>query len=721
MTLFKAAPGPAVRSDRLTWLVAAGAVAVAAALLLPSLGSYPGPALLVWEGPTADAFEEPMRTGVSALRFLAGRFLLEDGVFSEGGTALFFGPPAYSFLLASPSATALRLPSAIATLLAIAVAAWLAARHETRSTARVLPVLVALSPLVLYYGRYGSCIAGSLLAVWLALFACLEAVRQETPTVRHGLLAAAALCACALQYAPARLAALWLLGATVAALVLKARARPAAWKGLAALLALVGAFAVLQISTDHGRAFLRARGEQVFSLLDSPDFVSDVAGRRVEPGTLTLAEKTSVVLRLAGRKTGDLASLLAPRVPHPAGDEIVHGDPPRLPLLAAALAPFALWGAWISLRRVRELPQAMLLGLVAAIAVPLLLTNRVDAHRASILVVPLLVLTARGLAAAAESASRRGVPAVAIGLGGALVLTWVGLDLARSRNVSRTKRTLLSDLQTALASRPEPFALLVEGDHRDVTVARLALRARRPRPGQWPETSLPESVRLALRSSAVERRRNAIRDLERFATAQPVLLGPREFFREALAELGSAGFTVHDAAGREDDSLFWVSFRPPTTTNATAQDAKLRRVPLTSLEPIAVWGELVPPRFGMQWDGAPFALAGRETRTGIGLHAPASLTYAVPKGAIAFEAWTGFAPDAAECDRPATVVFEVRDGSGRLLQTTSLLTPKDGPRLVSVPVKGVEKLILRAGEGPDGRDCDHAAIGDAAFVFGDAP
>lgn len=136
---------------------------------------------------------------------------------------------------------------------------------------------------------------------------------------------------------------------------------------------------------------------------------------------------------------------------------------------------------------------------------------------------------------------------------------------------------------------------------------------------------------------------------------------------------------------------------------------------LGTLSPTSVEFGFAPPKTDRAWDDLPLVMHGVQYARGIGMHAPCSMSYAVPAGAAEFRALVGVSDGVRQCGR-ADVVFELRDQAGRVLASTEPLTPDQEPRELAVPLRGVTTLTLIAGEGRNGRDCDHADWVNAAFV-----
>jgi 4-amino-4-deoxy-L-arabinose transferase-like glycosyltransferase len=138
-------------------------------------------------------------------------------------------------------------------------------------------------------------------------------------------------------------------------------------------------------------------------------------------------------------------------------------------------------------------------------------------------------------------------------------------------------------------------------------------------------------------------------------------------------------------------------------------------VPVSALTPTKVDCAFAPPKMNRAWDDLPLVTGGVQYASGIGVHAPCALTFAVPPGVHGFGATVGLSDDVRNHEI-ADVVFELRDQDGRMLYDSGVLTPRDAPRRISIALEGVTSLTLVVGEGRNGRDFDHAHWVNAAFL-----
>ena len=145
----------------------------------------------------------------------------------------------------------------------------------------------------------------------------------------------------------------------------------------------------------------------------------------------------------------------------------------------------------------------------------------------------------------------------------------------------------------------------------------------------------------------------------------------------------------------------------------TARDGQ--PIPLSSLTPAKVDCGFAPPKMNRAWDDLPLVLGAVQYASGIGMHAPCAMSFAVPAGAKGFSALVGISEEVRTCTL-ADVVFELRDQAGRVLYESGVIMASDPPRRIEIGLSGVTTLTLAVGEGRNGRDCDHADWVNAAFL-----
>ena len=730
------------------YLVAA--IGMASLLLFWRLGTYAG-SLLIWEESVINGFADAFRAGQGVWAYARERFLWDNGLLSAGNTSLFYGAPTYAlFHVAGFSPWTLRCLAAVATLLSVAVCYLAMRRVFDRGIAVAASVLLSVNTSVLFYGRYGTSAAGTLLAVLLALWATWAFLASERQAWWLGPACGAALYLATLQYSPARLVVLVLLVFTPAAIVVQWRRF--SWRRAAGLLGLVVVLATvwrIEGRFDRQGDFLAARGEQVVTFLEHRDYIREFLGREIEPGMLTPFDKIELVTRVLETTVPEYLRLTLPAVnPAPPG-ALITVDPPPLPLYFAPLVVFVLWGLGMSLVRWRFWPYACVLSWAGATSLPLLLTTRVDAHRVALLVIPVCVWGALGIDRAVQVLDRSGVPrSVQHGLGWLLLamVVWADLNLLYA-SPARTQsafpyalhfgrypvlhRPVTADALAAdIEAIPGPVAVGMILDPRDRGWIQLALLQRMWLDPQRTSSVLPEGLVNDLRTGVVHSETAA--RVASVAHKETVLLAPAAFFPDLAAVLEPRGLRVtrhgrapvpfleidgrSAAAPRPDRSPRQAGSPDPAAVAQPTDVPSGARRWLSELTPTTVTYGFLPPKTDRAWDGGVIEMGDVTYRRGIGVHAWTRMTYAVPAEATAFEAVIGLADDTRECE-PAAVTFEVLDAAGQVRFASGLIVRGDAPFPVQVPVDDTPQITLVVTEGGNGRDCDHANWADAGFTM----
>ncbi|MGE0479544.1 MAG: NPCBM/NEW2 domain-containing protein [Phycisphaerae bacterium] len=138
---------------------------------------------------------------------------------------------------------------------------------------------------------------------------------------------------------------------------------------------------------------------------------------------------------------------------------------------------------------------------------------------------------------------------------------------------------------------------------------------------------------------------------------------------------------------------------------------------LATRRPISIeqgWGELGADR---TVDGNVLRLGGKSFRSGIGTHAPARLTYEIPRGARYFEATIGI-DDETGGHGSAAVSIRL---DGELAYESPLLVGGQRPVVVRLLLRNARQIELAADPTRDGQRFDHVDFADARFIFTDEP
>lgn len=463
--------------------VLAGAAVLAAVLLGADLGGYLG-RVMIWEHDTAWRFVQEIEAGRGIVRALADRLQWNLGLVSTGDDALLYGMGvrlAWSWL--PISVTSLRLPAALLAL-ACLPAAWLAARCAAgRTAATWATVAIAVAPPLLYYGRYGSSLSGSLLAVLLALAACCALVCPDRIGWWRGLVAGGALFIATLGYAPARLTVVGMLASVCLITVAQSWKDPRRLAGALALAVVVGAVCLGQLRLGRTSMFVDVRGEQIFRMTAQSGWLQDYLELELSPDQLDWSDRVAVAGRLLEDTIPQLGQTLGGTLAKdPVTDDILRTDPPRLPLYQPWALVFGAWGLAISCRRVTRPPHLLLLAAFGASIVPVLFTTRVDAHRLLMVVAPTVIWVGMGAAAALAAARSLGAPRILLQACGGAILILAAADSARllydpEPSVFSTAESVLAGTERARG----PVLVVAQLDFKDLGVVVLEAAERRRR------------------------------------------------------------------------------------------------------------------------------------------------------------------------------------------------------------------------------------------------
>jgi hypothetical protein len=551
-----------IGSRRASAVYLCAALLVAAALLLHDLagsgrplhrweasvvGGYPdiGPCTTALNATRAHCsvpfgFAHPFETGQSVLRYVTGRFVWDEGILSSGNTSLFYGAPTYALFHALGfSSWTLRFPAAVAMLLSIVVIYALARRFFGPVAGGAAAMLLGLNTCALFYGRYGSSPAGTVLAVLLAILATWLFLDHERPPWWAGALCAASLYAATLQYAPGRLVVLVLLG-LILLVVIGQRRRLSRQRvvGCAVIVALAVAVWAFEGWAGGQHAFLFGRGEQYFYMTKFPDYVASICPTCRELGETSPRAAQIELLRSWLHITGP--QYLAFIRPSVQNAPLRDWDVPMLPnLYYGPLCLFIVWGLGRSLRHWRSWRHAFLLLWVSGVSVTLLLTNRVDSHRIVLFVIPVSLWGALGIREAAHVMTEAMVPRALQHLFAAsLALTVASNDahlLWYPRFAQPAAGYVLAD---ELARVPGPAAVGALIDESNRGIVALAMLERERRDPARPGFFVSPAVLTALQQDGAA---PAAANLLDGAT---VILAPAGQFQAASAALQERGVSI---------------------------------------------------------------------------------------------------------------------------------------------------------------------------------
>ena len=371
-------------------------VAVALFLLI-RLDSYSG-VMLTWEGDVSKEMGVQLMGAVSPFSYFIKQLRWDDGLVSSGQNSFLYG--AFSYLLVYFNGFTLwnlRIMSVFWALLSVPLIYAIGKRFYGPRIAFFSTVLLLTNPLFLYYARYATSLSATLFCVLLSLYASLAILKEGRLRWHSGILTALVFFITTLHYSPARLCVIYFLGFISAAFIF----RRGLLKGdqIKAFIILILSCGIIFGAEKYAGSdthFLRARGEQIFEMLNSAGYIKDYIGVSKPFAELTSDQKKEVVLKILAISSENIAQLLNPSRsirPDYSGINTV-GDPPDLPLVYPFLIPFILWAFVFHIFRKRDYRRIIHVILPLWVFFVLLFTNRADDHRAFVLVVPLTFLAA---------------------------------------------------------------------------------------------------------------------------------------------------------------------------------------------------------------------------------------------------------------------------------------------------------------------------------------
>lgn len=716
-----------------SWWWLALALALAVAFLFADLGGYSG-WLMVWEPSVITGFSEALFAGKSPLAYAAGCLRWDHGLVSTGHHALLYGAPTYlAWHELGISVLTLRLTAAILAILSLG-AVWLLGRKSGSATATAAAVvIVAVNPALVFYGRYGTSLSGTLLALTMATVACHALVAARGGRWWLGLAAGGACVVATLGYSPARVVVvgeLFIIG-----MLLCRRSKRPPRSGVASLVIFVVFLAgwwVFEIHQGSAQWFVNARGEQVAGFLRHESTISEFLGREVAPEDVTMRDRIELTVRVVERTLPQLvANWTIPFSGRTTAQSVIQADPPQLPLYHGALLGFLVWGAMIGLTRPTSGISPFVFGWFAAISLPVLFTTRVDPHRLMLSLVPLALWTAVGVARGARTLAVCGLPRwLRMTFAIALTLAAASANSTFLYHRDPPRHRLAEAVLAEVGEIDGAIILGYDHDHRGRGLVELALLERMRHTGFGGPVNLPE---WALRGLVDHPQPTAaaVEAVLRDAARATVILAPEEPFAATVAALAERG--AHSSPRGAGDARFWRvdlsredAVRPSPMAGVADRIAPPSGESLTAdgrtIEPLAVAGHLevaygfAPPVLDAQWSGEAIEMGGKRYERGLGMHAWTRMVYRVPDHATHFVAVIGISDRTRTCSS-ALVTFEVRGENGEVLFDSGLVGSDSRPRRISVPVAGQNTVALVLTEAENGRDCDHGNWADPGFVI----
>jgi len=507
--------------------------------------------VLVWEGTVILNYFQELPT-LNLWKAFGTRLIWAQGLLSEGDRSLLYGFPTLYLLTLKSSLLSIRVFSVVYFLGSTLCLATLCKRFCSPTIGRIALFTFGLNELGLVFGRYGSSIAATLFGVVVAFLACASLVAR--PSISRGIFAAFSLYLATLAYAPGRIVVLILLAMTLVG-VIECRFRPLRLRIYVTLILCAG---ILVVCTAQGRFgyigdFSYVRGEKFSTMIESglwPDrLVEKWRAFRAENRPPNVVDYFSFGTSLVTEVTiPQMAQLLSPFDQAPAASRNFSYDPLSLELYAKPLYPFMLVGIlMVSRYASRWICNTLLVWLVVG-CLPILLTNRVDSFRTSILIVPLAVWAAVGIAEAINEARRARIPQSIVA--SFLVATVIGVTTIRATllHFPGVSPSATEVVITTLEPRFLRNATIgVENiDFRTLALTKIILLHREQHGMTNPTTIIQDgSYANLVKPEPSEDKTKALDDLARNLTpSNPLILGPYKVMAPSLAELSRRGFTV---------------------------------------------------------------------------------------------------------------------------------------------------------------------------------
>ncbi len=725
---------PAPKLGTALWIGVASILA--AFFLLADLGGYSG-SLMVWEPESMRGLVEAAKSDMSWPRFAASRLLWGEGLVSTGHDSLLFGSGTYAlWQLVAVSPTTLRLMSVLFAVACLPAVYWIGRVVGSLHVAAAALVVIAVNPVVLFYGRYGVSLTATFFAVLLLLGVFLRLLDPTREGWRHGLAAAAAAYLATLGYAPGRVVAV----VVVITALLYGTGR---WRRLTrdrrhmffVMVIVLAAVWLVQVAFDRSREFVTVRREHILTTDLPPKWVEELLGEDADPENLTLHQRLIMAKMVAGQELSNLKKVLSfpfVRSTHPW--LVLGGDPPEFPLAQGPALLFACWGFSLSFAIWRRRWPLLLVAAAAAASLPLLLTNRVDIHRMSLVVLPVGVWAAIGLVAASQVMRECRVPAAARHGVAAILLVLVAADNSTFLFYPQQQQPslLVAAVETEIASIPEPVAVGIANDHRsEGEIELFLLDRRRLDPGDRGELLWQETATALTEEDGPDAM--TIVQVEGMLHEATVLLAPRQDFDAAISDLHGRGMRAR-SIGDERTGMWRLDRLPrgtlptieiaepaldlnprPRRSRATPPRSDGQRLPLTEAEVRAVYYGFNPPQFATTRDGEPISIGGTSYGFGIRMDAWTHMLFEVPPDAVVLDSFIGFTDEVSDCDQ-ALATFEVWGEDHRRIFDSGPIRA-GMPRHIRVPLNHASTITLVVTEAGNGHECDQVLWAEPVFAF----
>lgn len=445
--------------------------------------------ILNWEGQVLRGFGAELDAGASLQKIILSRLLWENGLVSSGERSFLYGVFTHIVLLFTTFSTwSIRIVPLVSAFLCVPIIWQIGRRYFGVTVAFTACLLYLSNPAILYYSRYGTSLSSTVFCLLLALWSAIALFSSRRPPWWSGLTTGTAFFLTTLHYSPARLCVIFFTG------FIFAHTAFLRWEWtkekIAALMMLVltiGLVSALEYRFEGSDSFLNARGEQLFKLVQAPDWVKDQIGIRKSYLELDPDERTLLVKKLIKTTASQFLSVVSPLFGMKlkwSGISTV-GDPPALPLYFGPLLPFFLWGFLLKTFAGRQARWLIFTLWILSVGPVLLLTNRVDIHRAFVLVIPFIFFAAAGIQDFIESASPLlGHASVRITAGAAASALIMALPLVMLREDRASKvDSLTRNVASFAAGDERPVKIALGSDHKNCSWLEMLMVEKNRRTG----------------------------------------------------------------------------------------------------------------------------------------------------------------------------------------------------------------------------------------------
>ena len=506
---------------------------------------------LVWEATTINNFFAEL-SGVTVWNALRTRLLWAQGLLSEGDRSLLYGYPTLYLLKFKSSLISLRVMSALYFLGTALLLAAFCKRFFHPTIGLVVLFTFGLNEAGLLFGRYASSIAATLFSVAAALYVCAALIAR--PSVSKSLGAVLLLYIATLGYAPGRITVLILLGMTAFGIMWnEAQKRSSRLHGSLVICAGVLLVCTAQYRAGRVHSFAFARGEQLPMMMNNGFWPAPVLDKwrsfKSEDRPPHVLDYISFAKELVTTTTiPELQQLLSPFDQAPSRARRFSYDPLRLELYTKPLYPFMLLGLLMASRYTTRWIHATLLLWLLVGVVPVLLTNRVDSYRTSMIIIPLSIWLAVGIAEAINEARRARIPRVlvtCVPVAAALAITLHRSDSLHFAGVSPSATDLvISEVSPRILHNATVGVEAIGFRTRALTNVLLLQREQRG----WinPRIIMPEDTyqELVSTESSEEHEKAFEKLVEDLNNNRPLIVGPYHVMTPTLEALSRRGFKV---------------------------------------------------------------------------------------------------------------------------------------------------------------------------------